>query len=138
MVVDEPRRYRKGFQRVSTPPADIQPAAEQRYGAAAATVASGRTFHYEWEDYVNDLTTRVEFIEAMGGITPGSGSGGSYLFDQATPAATWSITHSLATKPAVTVVVGGELLLAEVQYPSDSQVVVVFAQPTAGSAYLRG
>lgn len=131
----------KGFVRDTAAPADIQTAAmqEQQAMAPSQVYPSGREFQYEWEplgDAVEQLTNRMEVVEQAAGITPGSGL--SYVHDQLAAAATWSITHNLGTKPTVTVVVGGAEQMAEIQYLSDTQVAVVFSQPTAGSAYLRG
>lgn len=67
---------------------------------------------------------------------PQGESAASYLHEQVNSAATWSVTHTLGRVPnSVSIVVGGELVHTDVEFPSASTVVVTFAQPQAG--YLR-
>lgn len=133
----------KGFTRDASGKADL--ALPRAFLTAASgpyqpgDLATGRTTQYEWEIVMADMLTRIGDLEAGGGSVPGATGVYSFAFQQSTPAATWSITHNLATKPDVTVVnAAGDLLLVEVTYPSDSTAVVTFGFPTAGSAYLRG
>lgn len=52
-------------------------------------------------------------------------------------AATWTINHSLARYPEVTVLDSdGRVVLADVSHPSTSQVIVEFASPQTGKAVL--
>lgn len=109
--------------------ADVLPAAPPH--SSPSQLATGRTLRYEWETYVGELLDRVAEVENV--------PAGSMVFAQAAAAATWAVTHSLATKPAVTVVdTAGGLVLTEVSYPDDNTAVITFAEPTAGAAYLRG
>jgi len=63
---------------------------------------------------------------------PQGPSGSGVLFTQASAAATWTINHSLGRLPAaVNVVVGGQVVDADVSV-STSQIVVVFASPQSG------
>lgn len=68
---------------------------------------------------------------------PGSGSGGGGReFVQATPAATWIFAHGLGRRPTVSVFdTAGAEMIADV-FADASNVSVVFAQPTAGSAVI--
>lgn len=62
-----------------------------------------------------------------------------FLYSQVAPAATWTISHGLGTKPSVTIVADdGSELIAEVEYPDDQTTVITFGQPYSGLAYLRG
>lgn len=67
----------------------------------------------------------------------GSGSGGGGReFVQSTPAATWTFVHGLGRRPVVSVFdASGAEMIADV-FAGPSNVSIVFAQPTAGSAVL--
>lgn len=72
-------------------------------------------------------------------IYPGGGGGGSDTFIehfQNTPSASWSINHGLGRTPAVTLIVGGKIIIGDVEYTNSEQVLVTFAEPTAGKAIL--
>jgi len=56
---------------------------------------------------------------------------------QASVSSTWTINHTLGGKPSVTVVDSANTVVyGEVQYLSNSQVVVTFSAPFSGFAYL--
>jgi len=58
-------------------------------------------------------------------------------FTQATPAATWVITHALGGKPQVTIVDSADThVFGEVQYSSNTVVTVLFSAAFSGKAYL--
>jgi len=60
-----------------------------------------------------------------------------HVHNQGLASATWTISHSLGGRPSVTVVdSAGTVVVGEVQYSSDLQVVVSFAAPFSGYAYL--
>lgn len=64
---------------------------------------------------------------------PGASGGSStVILTQTTPLATWSASHSIGHKPTVAVIVGNELVIADVEYPDDSTVVVTHASPQTG------
>jgi len=64
------------------------------------------------------------------------GAGAAELHNQAAPAATWTISHSLDRRPAVTVYLAtGEEVFADVTADT-TQVVITFASPQAGQAIL--
>lgn len=73
--------------------------------------------------------------------TPGSpgpqgpaGDGG-FTHTQSTPAATWTIPNTLGRYPAsVLIVVGTELVDADVEFPDIATIAITFASPTAGRA----
>lgn len=54
-----------------------------------------------------------------------------HVHNQGLASATWTISHSLGGRPSVTVVdSAGTVVVGEVQYSSDLQVVVSFAAPS--------
>jgi hypothetical protein len=60
-----------------------------------------------------------------------------FNFTQLTPSATWTITHSLGRYPAITVVdSAGTVVEGEIDYVSDSQVIVTFSAAFSGQASL--
>lgn len=60
-----------------------------------------------------------------------------YVFTQASPASTWSITHPLGGFPSVTIVdSSGSVVVGDVSYNSNTSVVVSFSAPFSGNAYL--
>jgi hypothetical protein len=65
---------------------------------------------------------------------PGVDGDKNYLFTQASPSSTWVITHNLNKYVAVTVIVGGIEVDAEVTYNSVNSVTVSFSSPESGLA----
>jgi hypothetical protein len=62
----------------------------------------------------------------------------TFVFTQPTPLSAWSITHNLGGFPSVTLTdPSGNVIIAQLQYISNSQVLVTFSQPVAGLAYLN-
>lgn len=57
-------------------------------------------------------------------------------FTQTIPSATWTIAHNLGYEPNVSIIVGGEEVEAEVDFPNNSVVVISFGTPVAGTARL--
>ena len=63
--------------------------------------------------------------------------GGSYTHNQSTASATWTITHNLNFRPAVSVVdSGGNHVIGDVNYVSVNVLTISFSAPFGGSAYL--
>ena len=63
-------------------------------------------------------------------------AGTGYDHVQASPSASWIITHNLGLYPVVSVRVAGEQCIAEVTYTSLNVVTVDFSSPQSGSARL--
>lgn len=60
-----------------------------------------------------------------------------YVHTQATVSSTWTVTHALGGRPSVTVVdSSGTVVLGEISYNSDTEVVISFTSPFSGYAYL--
>lgn len=65
-------------------------------------------------------------------------SGASFVHIQDVPAAVWTIAHGLSRYPHATCVdSAGNVVWGDAEYPSDSLVVLRFAAPFAGRAYLN-
>ena len=62
---------------------------------------------------------------------------GNYTHNQSTASATWTITHNLGFRPAVSVVdSGGNHVVGDVNYVSVNVLTISFSAPFGGSAYL--
>ncbi len=67
----------------------------------------------------------------------GGGAVADLVFFQAIPAATWTITHNLGRHPQPRVVTSsGDLVDCAANYPDANTVILTFAAPFAGTAYL--
>ncbi|MBF6277070.1 LtfC-like domain-containing protein [Nocardia nova] len=68
---------------------------------------------------------------------PGGGAGSGFEYVQSTPAATWTISHGFGRTPySLLVVVGGQLVIPDAEFPDSDTAVLTFASPTAGRAEL--
>lgn len=75
---------------------------------------------------------------AVTGVIASSSGDKNYVHDQASPNSTWTITHNLNKRPAVSVVdSAGTQIICDVQYDSDNQVTLTFDDSTAGKAYFN-
>jgi len=82
---------------------------------------------------VSKSTTNVSFAGFSAAL-----SDKNYVHDQSSASATWTVTHNLNKRPAVSVVdSAGTLIICDVQYDSDNQVTLTFDDSTAGKAYLN-
>lgn len=69
---------------------------------------------------------------------PGPAGDVSYVYTQAVVSAVWTIAHNLGKFPSISVVdSGGSAVIPDVRYVDASSVVVSFASPTSGKAYLN-
>lgn len=67
----------------------------------------------------------------QGAVGPAGGTG--YEHVQASPAATWSITHGLGRYPRnAELVIDGRVAFTDVEYPDTFTAVVTFASPQSG------
>lgn len=61
-----------------------------------------------------------------------------FEFAQLSPSARWEINHPLVKYPSVTVVdSGGSVVIGEVEYIDDANIVITFQAAFAGKAYLN-
>lgn len=66
------------------------------------------------------------------------GTAQGYSYRQATPAATWSITHGLARPTEPVILLDGEpsrQVWADLEHPSSGTTVITFPEPVAGWAH---
>lgn len=67
---------------------------------------------------------------------PPGASGGFYVYEQGTPAAVWTIPHTLPYNPNITVVdSAGSVVEGDIDYQA-GQVVLAFSGAFSGTAYL--
>ena len=60
-----------------------------------------------------------------------------FIYSQATPSDTWTISHNLTFHPNVTVVdSGGSVVEGEISYPTPTTVLLTFRSGFSGKAYL--
>lgn len=62
---------------------------------------------------------------------------GTFVHEQTTAAATWTVGHHFGIEPSVQVVVAGQVVEAEVSHTDDETTTISFGTPTSGVAYLR-
>ena len=75
----------------------------------------------------------------VSGVQASSGSADkNYVHTQESPSATWTIDHALSKRASVSVVdSAGTLIICDVSYTSDNQLVLTFDAATSGQAYLN-
>lgn len=62
----------------------------------------------------------------------------TYVHNQGSASATWSITHNLNKKPSVTVVDSAEnVVVGEIEYNSETNITITFSGAFSGKAYLN-
>lgn len=66
---------------------------------------------------------------------PPGPTGGAVVHQQTTPAATWTVPHTLGRLPLVQLVVGGQVVLTDLDVTT-TQAVATWPQPTTGSMIL--
>lgn len=134
------RRYQPKKTPRSGFPLITAPAVDERIRSAAMQTADldthdpsaggGRGFKYQWEDVAQTLHQEIQTVAAGGGV--------SYTHQQTVPAATWVIDHHMGLIPNVVLLdSSGQLMIAEIQYPSDQTILIVHSAPYTGTAYLR-
>lgn len=68
---------------------------------------------------------------------PGETQVVAYVFIQASPASTWTITHGLDFVPNITVVdTAGSVVEGDYSYPNENTIIATFSGAFAGKAYL--
>lgn len=83
------------------------------------------------------VTENISQITISAGYSPDSAHA-TYTHNQASPSSTWSITHNLNCRPAVTIVdSAGNVQIGEVLYVSDNAITVSFVSAFGGYAYLN-
>mgnify|MGYP003639334591 FL=1 len=60
----------------------------------------------------------------------------NYVHEQSSPSTTWTVNHNLYKRVAISVVdSAGTVIICDVRYVSDNQVVLTFDAATSGNAY---
>jgi hypothetical protein len=75
-------------------------------------------------------------VPGGGGLSGNPVPDDAYVYTQASPAATWTILHNLGFNPTVTLMVDGEEVETDVDYPSINMVVITWGTPQVGTARL--
>ena len=91
--------------------------------------------------YIDQYTGKIRIVTSVNGKTGDvivSSSDSTYIHNQTTASATWTITHNLEKYPSVTVVdSAGSVVIGDVQYISKNQIVLTFQGSFSGTAYLN-
>lgn len=78
-----------------------------------------------------DITEIVKRIEIEIGVD-------TYVHNQLTATERWEIQHNLGRRPSVTVVDSGEnVVIGDITYLNDNEIVIDFMAPFSGKAYLN-
>ena len=87
----------------------------------------------------NALTVKDSSVNvSVTGVIASTGGDKNYVHDQSSASATWSVTHNLNKRPAVSVVdSAGTQVICDIQYVSDNEVTLNFDDSTAGKAYFN-
>jgi hypothetical protein len=82
----------------------------------------------------NLVNTKLYYIEA----SAIGASDKNFVFNQAVPSTTWTVTHNLNKFPSVSVVdTGGTVVIGCYTYDSDNQTTLNFTHAFAGKAYFN-
>lgn len=88
---------------------------------------------------ITSPTTASVNVKSTSNVTSVSVSKGgdkNYVHVQSSPSSTWTVNHSLNKRVAISVVdSAGTLIICDVRYVSDNQVVLTFDAATSGNAY---
>lgn len=62
----------------------------------------------------------------------------TYIHNQISPNSTWTITHNLNKFPSITIVdSGGNVVIGDIKYNSENEVILTFTSSFSGIAYLN-
>jgi hypothetical protein len=120
------------FPLITAPPRDAirSLALSAELDTSDPAAGGGRGFSYQWEDTATQLHQEIQQVASGGGL--------SYTHHQSVPAATWVIDHHMGLIPNVVLLDdSGQMMIAEIQFPSDQTILVLHSAPYTGTAYLR-
>jgi hypothetical protein len=113
---------------------------EKWWEVDAANLTTGRSKTGKDGSVVNDVIVGTAFNDLPFDPVPGGGSGsgsGAYIYQQSTPATTWTINHNLGYRPSVELLdSGSQEIDGGVSHPTVNQTVVTLSPATAGLARL--
>lgn len=109
-----------------------------REGVQTTAATSSTAAHTVYEP---DVKVVYLYETAQGGTTTDAsdiqgGTDMAFVYNQTLPASTWTITHTLGYEPSVSIIINGEEVDADVDFPNNSVVVVTFNSPQTGIARL--
>lgn len=82
-------------------------------------------------EFAADFATNMEIIDSFA-------SQQAVIFEQETPAEDWIIEHNLNRMPLVTIVDDSNtVIVGEVKYIDENNLVIHFSEEVSGKAYLR-
>ena len=88
---------------------------------------------------ITSPTTASVNVKSTSNVTSVSVSRGgdkNYVHEQSSPSTTWTVNHNLNKRVAISVVdSAGTVIICDVRYVSDNQVVLTFDAATSGNAY---
>lgn len=84
--------------------------------------------------YINGQSFYV-IIDTDGALTQVWPS--TYVHDHPVSETVWTVEHGLKSKPAVTVLIAGQIVTGDVLYVDDDNLTITFGAPVSGVAYLR-
>lgn len=85
---------------------------------------------------IDDTNLQIISVAEQGPVGPSGAV--TYIHDQATPSATWTISHNLDRYPAVSVVdSAGNTVICDAQYTSADSLTITFSAAFSGRAYLN-
>ena len=88
---------------------------------------------------ITSSTTASVNVKSTSNVTSVSVSKGgdkNYVHEQSSPSTTWTVDHNLNKRVAISVVdSAGTVIICDVRYVSDNQVVLTFDAATSGNAY---
>ena len=87
-------------------------------------------------EFITELAGEV-FLFLVDPAEPDDAWPGVFVHEQAVPASVWTIDHHIGAPPAVTVLVAGQPVDAEVLHTGAESLTITFGSPTAGTALLR-
>jgi hypothetical protein len=90
-------------------------------------------------DRLNHLETQYdEAVAYVDAKLVEKGNDRHYVHVQLAPSSVWIVDHSLGKFPAVTVVdSAGTVVVGDVDYQSESRIIITFSAPFSGKAYLN-
>ena len=85
-----------------------------------------------------DLEALLERLDILETLTLEDEKDLNYIHNQPVASATWTITHDLDKKPSVRIEnLTGDDIIGEIDYVNTTTLVIIFAVPVAGTAYLN-
>jgi hypothetical protein len=86
-----------------------------------------------------DFKSSKDYLLSLLTYDPSAGGGDkNFVFTQAAPSATWTITHNLDKFPSVSVVNSAlEVVYGNIEYNNINQLTITFSAPFAGQAFLN-